>query len=451
MTSAKTRSGRTRRAKLMTMMAGVALALASLVAVSPAAQAITCPPGFEMLPGCTNGGGGGGGSSNSPTPAGTWSTETIAGMSVRIYVPSTQPVLASGRALMIGLHGCVQKAGDLQTAGNWTATAEEYGMVVALPDAPNGGVILGCWDYYDANHSRTSPSRHDDNLLDLTAALKGRSGLGIDPDQVYISGLSSGGGQTMVMGCLAPDVYAGIGINAGPTVGTTSSQISSVAVSKAQGANTCRTFAGSALSSFGTQLTSVVFGSSDSTVATGYGTLNGQIMAEIYGATSTSSFSLSDLPGNNTNGTGTLYADGEGPRVSVISNTGVAHAWPAGAGSGGTYITANSIDYPAYVTSFFFENNRRVDRSTTPTPGPTPTPTQEPTPAPTPTPTPVDDCVTATNAEHKAAGRAISYGVDPYNPYYAVGSQAYLGLGDATVTSLQTGSNGSYLLIASCE
>jgi poly(3-hydroxybutyrate) depolymerase len=47
----------------------------------------------------------------------------------------------------------------------------------------------------------------------------------------------------MVMGCLAPDVFAGIGINAGPTVGTTSGQIGSVAVSQAQGTATCRTFA----------------------------------------------------------------------------------------------------------------------------------------------------------------------------------------------------------------
>jgi hypothetical protein len=55
-----------------------------------------------------------------------------------------------------------------------------YGMVVALPDAPGGGVVLGCWDYYDGNHSRTSPARHDDNLLALVSALTDRTSLGID-------------------------------------------------------------------------------------------------------------------------------------------------------------------------------------------------------------------------------------------------------------------------------
>ncbi|MEC8762056.1 MAG: PHB depolymerase family esterase, partial [Actinomycetota bacterium] len=114
------------------------LAVAGLAALAPAAQAITCPPGFETLPGCTNGGGGSGGGSTGGT--GTWTTETIAGMSVRLYTPTTAAALPAGRALMISLHGCVQKASDLQSAGNWAQTADEYGMVVALPDAPNGGV-----------------------------------------------------------------------------------------------------------------------------------------------------------------------------------------------------------------------------------------------------------------------------------------------------------------------
>lgn len=378
---------------------------------------------------------------------GSWTTESIGEMNVRLYTPASTPTLGTGRALMVSLHGCVQTASVLQTAGNWAATAERYGMVVALPDAPNGGVVLGCWDYYDANHSGTSPARHDDNLLSLVSTLKARGSLGIDANQVYISGLSSGGGETMVMGCLSPDVFAGIGINAGPTVGTTSGQISSVAVSQSQGKSTCTTFAGARSGSFATQLTSVVYGSNDTTVAPGYNTLNARIMASIYGASTTSTFSLTGLAGTNTAGSGTLYADAAGPRVSLVQNTGLGHNWPAGGGPGGSYVSNNSIDYPAYVTSFFFQNNRRVDRSSTPTPTPTSTPTSTPTPTPTPT---SETCVTASNAAHKAAGRAISYGVNPYNPYYAVGSQDYLGQGDTTVVTLQRSSATTWKKVPGC-
>ena len=82
---------------------------------------------------------------------------------------------------------------------------------------------------------------------------------------------------------------------------------------------------------------------------------------------------------------------------------------------------------------------------------PTPTPTATPTATPTPTPTPTGAaCVTATLAEHKAAGRAISYGVNPYNPYYAVGSQDYLGQGDATVASLSPSSATVWRKVTGC-
>lgn len=369
-----------------------------------AAQTLYCPPGFESLPGC--GGGGGGGAADDGN--GEWRNESIGGMNVNIYVPplsETPAKMIDGkRALMINLHGCAQTATDMKNGANWPGTADEYGMIVAAPDAPNGGVIFGCWDYYDSNHTRGN--RHNDNLISLVNNLLSRSEFNIDPDQVYISGLSSGGGETMVMGCLAPDLFAGIGINAGPTVGTGSSQIGSVQTSKSAGKSTCLNFAGSRSGDFSTQLTSVIYGNNDSTVAPGYNTLNAQIMADIYNANSTSSFSLSNLDGNNTNGSGTLYSDSNGPRVSIIQNSGMGHNWPAGEGSGGSYITTNSIDYPAYVTAFFFDNNRRVDGTTTPD---DPTDPDEPTDPEEPTdPDTGHQCTEtrASNYSHVSAGRA---------------------------------------------
>ncbi|WP_206443570.1 PHB depolymerase family esterase [Nocardioides turkmenicus] len=300
--------------RLVRNRGGAALAALGLVVAGGAAVAVAPSAG-----------------STAAAAAGTWTARTAGGMTTQLYVPSSAPMLGTGRALMVNLHGCVQTSANLRDGGNWTATADARGMVVAIPAAPNGGVLLGCWDYYDSNHSRTSPGRHDDNLLQLVRDLLADPALDIDPDQVYLSGLSSGGGETMVMGCLAPDVFAGIGINAGPSVGTTSSQIGSVAVTQSQVTNTCRTFAGSSSSGFGSQLTSVVYGSNDTTVAPGYNTLNAQVMAGIYGASSQSSFSLAGLAGNNTAGSGTLWSDGTGPRVSLIQNTGMGHNWPAGA------------------------------------------------------------------------------------------------------------------------
>ncbi|MGR5503972.1 PHB depolymerase family esterase, partial [Vibrio sp. DNB22_10_4] len=75
------------------------------------------------------------------------------------------------------------------------------------------------WDYANTSPSRTSG--HVGVLLDLVNRFVTNAQYAIDPNQVYVAGLSSGGGMTMVLGCIAPDIFAGIGINAGPPPGTT--------------------------------------------------------------------------------------------------------------------------------------------------------------------------------------------------------------------------------------
>lgn len=290
----------------------------------------------------------------------TWRGETIAGMSVRLY-ESAGAAPATGRGLMIVLHGCAQQANAIGDSGNWGATADAHQWVIAAPSAPGGGVLAGCWDYYGTNQSRSN--RFNDDVLALVQNLLARSALAIDPNQVYVSGLSSGASQAMVLGCLAPDVFAGVGINAGPTVGTTSSQIGSVATSRAAAVQLCRQFAGSNVGALATQLTSIVYGSNDYVVATGYNRLNADVMADIYGASGPSSFSTAQLPGASPGGDGSSWSDGQGPRVRLIQNSGLGHNWPSGSGGSqsAAYVNPNSIDYPEELATFFGTHNRRVN------------------------------------------------------------------------------------------
>ncbi len=305
--------------------------------------------------------------------AAQWKTEEIVGpderkMEVHLYVPDTPPKLAGKRALMINLHGCAQTNENLRDLGNWESTADEYGMVIAIPDVTPGESYdhfdyLKCWYYYDTDHSRAYKS--NDNLIDLAKKLIADESYNIDENQVYISGLSSGGGQTGVMGCLAPDIFAGIGINAGPTIGTGPNEIGHVATTKPEVVRLCKRFAGTYESYFETQLTSVIYGKKDLFVAKGYGDLNAEVMASIYGASKKSDFDVSKLDGYEPAGEGTIWSDVKGPRVSLIKASELDHAWPAGSGPGGTrnYVRASGVNYPAYLAKFFFENNRRVKKN----------------------------------------------------------------------------------------
>lgn len=291
--------------------------------------------------------------------AGSWKSVTVGGLATQIYVPATNAALESGRALMINLHGCGQTADDLKNNGNWEKTAEKYGMIVAIPTVPNGGVYMGCWDYYGNGHS--SDNRHNKPLISLAIELRDNESLGIDPKQIYVSGLSSGGGEAMVLGCLRPDIFAGTGLNAAPTVGTTVNEISGTRTSVDQAISNCKQLAGKYSDFLNTQLTSSVYGNNDSFVDKKHNEVNAEAMAKIYGATTKVSIDMSSIEGRNNAGEGKIWSDEIGPRVSIIMNQNLGHAWPAGNGAGSIFTNEDSIDYPAYIMKFFFENGRRVN------------------------------------------------------------------------------------------
>lgn len=290
-----------------------------------------------------------------------WKAETIGELSTFLYYPKATSIKTTNykRALMINLHGCSQKADDLKANGNWEKTADMYDMVVVLPRVPNGGVYMGCWDYYGDSH--TDSNRHNGALIGMIKALLNRNDLNIDSEQIYVSGLSSGGGESMVLGCMVPDLIAGMGLNAGPSTGTSANEISRPQTTYDKMFQTCKKLAGNKSTAFNTQLTSIIYGNNDYVVSTQYDINNAEIMRSIYGANTKSTFDTKKLDGALTDGTGTMFSDSIGPRVSLIMNTNLGHNWPAGqGGNGGAFINKKSINYPLYLTKFFFENNRRA-------------------------------------------------------------------------------------------
>jgi len=296
-----------------------------------------------------------------------WATETLAGMTVEVYTPDSASPVGSGRALMLVLHGCTQQASALRTEGNLEAAADAMGVVMAVPNVPGGGVVAGCWDYYGASHSRTSG--HNGPVLDMVDDLLDDAALDIDPDQIYVVGFSSGGGQAQVLGCVAPDVFAGIGVVAGPTLGTGVADIAMVATSAGQAATVCEQLAGEYSPHLQTQAAITFADSADFTVSTGYNAVNAGMFAAVMSdgieAMQAEAIDFASLPGSAPAGVGTAYADASGVRVALLDSTsGVGHAWPSGSGMAGgllSYVNGNGLDMGQYAAEFFAMHNPRVD------------------------------------------------------------------------------------------
>jgi poly(3-hydroxybutyrate) depolymerase len=303
-----------------------------------------------------------------------WETREIAGMSVEIYTPASTSPIGDGRALMIPLHGCTQTAVQLRDHGNFEHTADELGVVIAIPLVPDGGVVAGCWNYYGSLHTRDSG--HNGNLITLAQTLRDDAGLGIDAAQIYLAGFSAGGGQAMVVGCLAPELFAGVAVAAGPSLGTSVNQISSVSTTGDAAASVCTQLAGSNAAELATQLAITFTDTGDFTVAQGYQQVNADMFAISYGGGTPLSpvpFDMALLPGAMPAGMGNTYADADGPRlVSMVSTSGTGHAWPSGSGMPGlglSFVSGTGVDFGRVVAQTFAMHSRRASGDFDPTDG----------------------------------------------------------------------------------
>ncbi len=291
--------------------------------------------------------------------AGSWQNNVnIGGFNkVHIYTPDSTSTIGNGKGLLLVLHGCTQSI-DAYLTANLEDAAEQYGLVIAVPDAMNKAGF-SCWSYWQGTKSRSAGDYK--NLITLANTLSGDSSRNIDPDQVYIAGLSSGAAFANTTACLAPDVFAGMGISAGPSIGTSSNGAIGPCES-ADVAARCSQYGGSYGSHFDTQIASIAQGENDTTVNLCYNQQNADGMAALYG--------VSQLPGTNTLSEGpsntareTQWQDG---RVTMLWFDNLDHSWSGGQGASGSYVNGNSINYASYLGQYFLENNQRVDRNAGP-------------------------------------------------------------------------------------
>lgn len=126
-----------------------------------------------------------------------------------IYEP---PAPSDPQPLIVALHGCTMSAQSFDDETGLTALAREVSAVLLLPQqtAANNGNL--CFNFFAA--ADNMPDRGESRSIRQAIAhiMETRT---IDPDRVYVMGLSAGGGMTSVMVANYPDLFDGAAIFAG--------------------------------------------------------------------------------------------------------------------------------------------------------------------------------------------------------------------------------------------
>lgn len=328
------------------------------------------------------------------------------------FKPST--AMPNGKhALMVVLHGCNQTFDQFKQFGNLEEAATKRGILLAVPDVGKqhfGSDIQRCWNYdqaHDNHHHMADIIRMVETLADSS------SGNNVDRNHVYVVGLSAGGAMAMDVACKRPDLFAGVGAVAGPSVGSmqglaTNGPIDLPPIKLPPGlppipmlqgnvqnaTDTCTSLAAGNAGQLNTQIASIAVGDMDkgspshndrfpfqsidqaacnhagqvALIAYQWDRDDFESFRRIYGTDAVGG----DVPVQGGHATMRVATKNGKPRVSFVTIRNVGHAWPAGKSTGscipkdrpddqgaGVWIAQQGLDYPEFITNWLMTNNAR--------------------------------------------------------------------------------------------
>jgi poly(hydroxyalkanoate) depolymerase family esterase len=252
-----------------------------------------------------------------------------------------------GRALplVVMLHGCTQDPDDFARGTRMNALARERGFLVLYPAQSQRANAQRCWNWFKHNHQargRGEPVILAGMVRNLIASHD------VDPQRVYVAGLSAGGAMAAILGDAYPDLFAAVGVHSGlPTGSATDVQTAFAAMSG--GAQPVRRSAKSGA----TPPTIVFHGDADGTV----NIVNGERVLAAAG------WSARQEAQRASTAMGVPYSrrvwvDGQGAeRAEQWTIHGAGHAW-SGGDLQGSYPDPRGPDASTEMLRFFLQHPR---------------------------------------------------------------------------------------------
>jgi feruloyl esterase len=131
-----------------------------------------------------------------------------------VHLPEGLP---PGAPLVVVLHGCTQSAAAFDRACGWSDLAGRFGFALLLPEQRQGNNLKDCFNWFAAGDTRRGAGETLSIRQMIGWMLANHD---LDPQRVYVTGLSAGGSMAAVMLTVYPEIFAGGAIIGGLPYGS---------------------------------------------------------------------------------------------------------------------------------------------------------------------------------------------------------------------------------------
>ncbi len=267
----------------------------------------------------------------------------------KLYTP---PIAAESQRklpLVVMLHGCTQSPDDFARGTGMNALAREQGFYVLYPEQPDNRGLQRCWSWFHRNHQQ--PGRGEPAIIaGMTRAMLEKHA--IDPERVYIAGLSAGGAMAALVARLYPELFAALGVYAGMAPGAASGMFTAMMAMRRGGRSIVFPYTESCvpLIVFQGDVDKVVHPSNAQHLIAACVAPDAQATSKRFRA-------------NSRDVTRTVYRDADGALLAESWLVhGCAHAW-CGGHAGGSYTDPLGPNATAEMVRFFAQQVRKPARA----------------------------------------------------------------------------------------
>ena len=142
-----------------------------------------------------------------------WAGDNPGNLHARYYVPAG---IEGPAPLVVVLHGCTQDAAVYDHGSGWSTLADRHGFILLFPEQKRSNNPMLCFNWFSGDDTRRGMGEAA-SIRSMIEAMK--TVHGVDPERIFVTGLSAGGAMASAMLATYPDIFAAGAIIAGVAYG----------------------------------------------------------------------------------------------------------------------------------------------------------------------------------------------------------------------------------------